>query len=236
MIASNVHPTTIRSDVGGAFYAKVGARDEAGNVSFTVVGPWYAGTVGDPFLPWQNNGQTIRNTLDGVVDIQAQEYLTPTEWLDDDIRPLTTQSLYTAWDGSQQYVAWQGADWTSDGTMWVYYDLLDGGTTMPVEGAVMLPFSADVAVKVEVDQWQNAVTTRYEFSGSAWEQSGWASGAYDANSLGIEYRMNTNGLASDTSQYANHRMMAFALTDAGEVWSAFPTSNALNGMFETYYE
>ena len=232
VLGGNTHATTIRTDAGGPFYAKIGAQDEAGNITYMIEGPWYAGLVTEYRLPWNNTFQSIRNTLDGTIDIAHQEYLTPTEWLDDDPRPATAQSLYAAWDGGRSYVAWQGADWSTDGTMWVYYDLLNGGTTTPVSGAVTLPFEADVAVTTS----DGLQMTRYIYDGSAWVESGSATSGYDAETRGLEYRVGNHGLASDTSQYATHRMMAYAVDDSGTVWSAFPTSNGLDGVFETYFD
>ena len=41
---------------------------------------------------------------------------------------------------------------------------------------------------------------------------------------------------STLMSYQHHRMMAFAVDNAGDVWSAFPTNNRLSGNFNNYYE
>ena len=237
VLNSNVHNTTIRTDFGGQFIASMGARDAAGNLTYIWEGPWYVGLVGDDNLIWKNRGQSIRSTQDGVVDIKAQEYLTPTEWLDDDTRPARTQSLYATWDGQHSYVAWQGADWSTDGTMWVYYDLIDGGTTTPVTRSVTLPFEADMAVATATTDSGWLHTVRYQFNGSSWVQAfeGTGGSAVNTGERGIEFKLNPGGV-DNSSLYDNHRMMAYAVNDAGEVWSAFPTSNSLDGAFEDYFD
>ena len=83
-----------------------------------------------------------------MLDIDHNEWLTATEFLDDDDRPDKTQSLWATWDGHTTYLGWEGGWWNTEGTLWAYYDLLTGGTTSPVTGSVSLPFDADVTVQV----------------------------------------------------------------------------------------
>ena len=218
----------------GAYYAVVGAEDEVGNVAWISVGPWYAGQLHDFMLPWQGTLQSIYATTDGLVDIDHDEYVLATEWLDDDTRPVNTQSLYATWDADNSFTAWQGADWATDGTMWLYYDLWDSaGTTMPVSGTVTLPFEAEYAVSYDGNN-----ISSWEFESGAWTTSDAISAwMYNAEAQGLEFTFEKQVASpGGTALTDNHRMMAFAVDDAGDVWSAFPTSNSLDGNFETYFD
>ncbi len=146
-------------------YANIGVEDPAGNLAYQSFGVWYPGSV----LPrnsgwWSNTIQSMSATMDGVLDIEHNEWLTPTEWLDDDGRSDAAPSLYAAWDGAFSYIGWQGGWWGADGSMWVYYDVLDGGTTTPVTGSLSLPFDADLAFNIA---GENSGTI-WSYSGATW--------------------------------------------------------------------
>ncbi len=224
---------------GGEWYALVGAEDEVGNEDWMWIGPWYAGQVRDPDapngLPWGGAIQSIEFTVDGVIDLTHGEYLTPTEWLDTDARSGSPQSLYNAWSAGQSFVGWSGADWETDGTLFVYYDLIDGGTTQPVSdtGSIVLPFSADFAVSYAGGgEW---FAQQWQFDGNAWTTTGSPElVGIDQTMKGFEFKIDFE--LGNLESADNHRMMAYASDDSGEVWAAFPRNNSLNGTFAHYYD
>ncbi|HSH05610.1 MAG TPA: Ig-like domain-containing protein [Anaerolineae bacterium] len=233
--------TTIALAEGTTYYVSLGIADVGGNQINYYFGPWYAGAVRQESLPWFGRNQTIYRSveggLDGVVDVEHWEWLTATEYLDDDPRPLQgEQSLYATWDGSSAYVGWEGGWWETDGTLWAYYDVNVGGTTQPISVTGGLPFAADMAVSVD---GANSATL-WSYDGSQWvgeaiDNSG-TPAAYFAHNVALgetELRLDMGG---DTSLLSQQRMIAFATDDAGQVWSSFPIANGLDGQFEYYYD
>ena len=172
------------------------------------------------------------------------EWSTSTELLDDDERPYRTQSLWASWDSENAFFAWQGASWGPDGTMWVYYDVNIGGTNQPVSGTALLPFAADIAFSATGPETAHRWT--YNSGTDSWEiqkqlsmsESGeYTDYGHDAYTGVTEIRagMHDNGWVP-VHTLDSHRMMAFATDADGEVWTAFPTANNLDGDFDFYYE
>ncbi|MCP4542038.1 MAG: hypothetical protein GY832_33345 [Chloroflexi bacterium] len=230
---------------GTGVYANIGAEDPAGNLAYQSFGPWYPGSERDTDSPWSGGIQSINATIDGVLDIEHGEWLTPTEWLDDDNRPANTQSLYATWDGLEAYLAWQGGWWETEGTLWAYYDVFsDTGTTQAVTDTISLPFDADLAVSVESAD----IAYLWTYSSTMWISESldlsWpktAVFAHDTELGGTEWHFMLKECCTFTDELGHHRLLAFAVDDAGDVWSAFPTANALDGneqgyAFHYYYE
>ncbi|MFZ0545430.1 MAG: cohesin domain-containing protein [Candidatus Promineifilaceae bacterium] len=228
-----IYTTTYVAEIDDPnFGAQIGAADEVGNVDWRYFGPWYLGQLYG--VPWPGSFQSIELTMDGFLDIQHDEWLTDTEWLDTDERPGIDQSLYATWSGRRSYIGWQGANWDEDGTMWIYWDLYDGGTTTPVSGTVSLPFEADYAVRVS-DEW---TSTGWKYDGSAWVNDLYVEMASDPETRGTELSIGFDlplPLGS-TLDFDHHRLFAFAENNNGDVWSAFPIINKLDGDFNYYYE
>ncbi len=175
--------------------------------------------------------------LDGTVDVEHWEWLTATEYLDDDPRPLQgEQSLYATWDGRFAYVGWEGAWWETDGTLWTYYDVNAGGTTQPISITGSLPFAADFALSV--DDANTAVLWTY--NGSQWVgeaiDNTWTAPAQFAHDTTLGETELMLDMGGDTSLLSQHRMVAFATDDNGDVWSSFPIANGLDGNFDYYYD
>jgi len=225
-------------------YVTLGVADVGGNQTNYYFGPWYTGSVRDDnaFFEWQHRNQSIYRGdegLDGSVDVEYWEWLEATEYLDDDIRPIQQgeQSLYATWDGGYAYVGWEGAWWESDGLLWVYYDVIAGGTTEPISMTGSLPFEADYAISL--DDADNA--TRWAYSGGQWQGEAivglpWVALASFAHDTGLGETELLIDFGSDTSTLSQHRMVAFATDDNGEVWSSFPIANDLDGNFDYYYD
>ena len=216
---------TARVAEAGAYYASVGARDEAGNIAWRAVGPWYAG---------QGIGiQSLEFTIDGTIDLAHGEYLSATEWLDTDSRSGRPLSLYNVWGYDLAFSAWQGADWDTDGAMWLYYDLLNGGTSQPISttGNVALPFDADYAISYT---GSNDTVRSWQFVAGAWTETYrvWQQRVNQAERV-VEAQI---GFEFDIGQSANQHMLGYAVDDDGDVWATFPRTNSLNGQFEHYYD
>ncbi len=107
---TNQHSAAL--DASGEWYVHIGATDAAGNRINQTYGPWY---VSDKDSTCQDRVKLL--DFDGYLDIDGDEWSSTTEMLDDDERSGQTQQLYTAWDGTNVYLGWQGARWKLDGRM-----------------------------------------------------------------------------------------------------------------------
>ncbi|MFN2241891.1 MAG: kelch repeat-containing protein, partial [Anaerolineae bacterium] len=133
-------------DADGAWYFHLSARDAAGNCLIYHEGPWQVDLI-DTSVTCDRPQKFVR--LDGHLDLAAGEWLTASERLDDDERPDSVQSLYATWDADYLYLGWDGAQWDMDGTLWAYLDTGPGGSNVSREGDHILPFDADLALKVD---------------------------------------------------------------------------------------
>ena len=223
---------------------RFGVRDEAENVVYNEFGPWKGGDVAGrpPDYPEWAGFQYLER--DGFLDITHNEWLTATEFLDDDERPSLTQSLWTTWDSYSAYIGWQGASWGPDGTLWVYFDLFAGGSNIGMDGR-QLPFDADFAVSaVDAD---TAYFWHYESGSSSWLSEQLSTP--DTNPFQPGYGHDPDGqeteiralfldyLGFGTTGTADwNRMFAYSTDPNDVVASAFPTANDLDGPFNYYYE
>ena len=220
---------TTPMNLNGAWYAHLAAGDGAGNYNIQDFGPWYV-----------NSGQFCLNpqqpiTLDGNLDLDHNEWL-PSTFLGDDERPSFTgspvsrdpQSLYTIWDANAFYVGWRGGWWAVDGTLFVYLSTGGTGSTQlisPTTTSNGLPFAADVAVAIT----GKTQSTLYRFVSGAWQaQAGLTFAQSDLGDTEIRVPLPVASLT-------DVRMLAFALSDGGQPWSVFPTSNSLNGIWRDAY-
>ncbi|MCA9980625.1 MAG: hypothetical protein KDD89_07330, partial [Anaerolineales bacterium] len=243
-VSTNLAPEFVRPEPerldaqiteGGEWYAVVGAEDEVGNIDWIWVGPWYAGQVKDPDapsgLPWGSAIQSVN--IDGLVDLEYNEYVVENEWLDTDPRGFTPLSLYNAWSAGESFIGVVGGNWETDGAFLVYYDLENGGTTTPISatGSITLPFAADYALT-----FNGTVATSWRFNGTDWEDDfSYLDYAVDENSQGLEIGRYFEDYWN-LEEAANHRMVAYALADDGNLWATFPRNNDLGGVLAYYYD
>ncbi|HSH04040.1 MAG TPA: LamG-like jellyroll fold domain-containing protein [Anaerolineae bacterium] len=211
------------------WYYHIGSGDEAGNLVYDTIGPWKSGQVYD--VPWGGALQSLNFSIDGMMDIAHNEWLTATELLGEDERPETTQKLYATWDAYSTFLAWQGAAWDEDGELWLYWDVIDGaGTNQPVSGTVALPFAADHAVRV---------TDSENIANKSWRYDGanWVNGRFLETQQNVLFAETEIQLGiGNTATFNHYRLLAFATNDVGDIWTAFPTNNTLDGNFTQYYE
>jgi len=201
-------------DQVGAWYVHVAAKDDSGNTVIVHEGPWFVSDTINP-EPSQRQRHVV---LDSTVDLAHHEWDDSTERLGDDERGPGRQALYAAWDADSFYLAWQGAHWEIDGTLWAYIGVDSGGTGQTIGGLGSLPFSATYAVEV-IDP---TTGTLWEYDGASWVAVGLLDFAH-GDSGGTEIRV-----PFGTDQHnADISLLAFAVRDTGEVWSVFPTTNPL---------
>ncbi len=225
----------------GTWYIHNGVQDASGNLTHDVNGPWFMGSVRAEGGFWQNKFQSIYigDSFDGRLNLTHNEWLTPTELLDDDGRSGQTHSLYATWDGATAFSGWDGGWWENDGTLWLYYDLHNGGLTQLAGGITgTLPIEADYALSID-SPTSGALWT---VNGGLWSISqalpvtdtfGVTTFAHDEILGQTEIQLH---IGSDTFLLDNHKMLAFTVSDAGNISTAFPTTNGLDPNFEYAYD
>lgn len=226
--ANRTHSATL--DSSGTWYVHLAAVDALGNRLDRSYGPWYVGEQGSVCTAW---AQVIDR--DGFLDTASEEWLIADEMLDDDERSGQVQQLYTTWDAEYFYLGWQGALWKLDGALVAYFDIKTGGTTAPLPAfpSSDLPFEADYALVISGRA--SSEGTLWAFSGGAWQQdttTAWEF-VHDSNDGGgTEVRVPWG-----TQQVSGGvRLLAAAVTDEGDIWSVFPTTNPLAGPWsDSYY-
>lgn len=220
-ISSTVPSTVLTGTSGygalnatGAWYAHLSASDAVGNLTSDVYGPWI---VRDP-APCSLSPRPV--VIDGVIDRAMGEWRA-VDLLDDDERgDLGRQSLYATWDGTAIYLAWRGGHWTMNGEAWFYLSTGVTGSAQPVhaiEGLATLPFVSDVAVQVS----DAHTATLWRYVNGAWQTQG-----------GLTMVQGPSGdteikLPMDMVRLGEMRLLAFAVDDAGVLWSIFPGTNRL---------
>ena len=239
--SGNPCATQFNSEGAGVGF-NAGLIDEQQNLAYQELGDWYGETDGD------NGISSIQR--DGWLAIQHNEWISATEFIDDDERPERTQNFWTSWDGYYPYIGWQGATWGPDGEMWIYLDIYSGtGTTQPLSGTVTLPFDADSVV--HVFGTDSARQYNYNDGSGQWEfawfldnpESQIGEDVYEPEfahnpELGeTEVRIASDiGRVNNVINFDTFRLMAYAVDTTDNVWTTFPTANRLDGNFQYYYE
>src|SRR5581483_6478499 len=127
------------------------------------VGPIYvdAPTTPDLITPityhdWMNSGASLISSDHALSDTAASGPL---------------QNFYTSWDSTALRMAWTGANWDTDGDLFIYLDTAGGGATSAYNpfggsGNIAFPnnFGADYMVWVK----DSSTAQLYHRSGSNW--------------------------------------------------------------------
>lgn len=244
-------------DALGDWYVHIATADAVGNTLVRHFGPWHVGTVdqttffaaaavrrllgmsgtaGLSAVDCADRRQTI--AVDGVLELDLDEWRADTELLATDTRSGTSQDLYFTWDGVNSFLGWQGARWVIDGTLFAYFDVGAGGTTAPLAatpgGTALtlpaLPFAADYAVAVDGP----AEGGLWRWSGSAWTPESLPASEFafvHGEMAGTEIRLPWG--APEVADAV--RLFAFAVSDTGTPTSVFPTANASLGPWSVSY-
>ena len=156
--------------------AILNTTDALGNVNAQTVGPFYAesaltpdyvSTTPDPttgavYRGWANLGCSLVGTDDRILD-----HVDPKSTLN------TAQNLYTTWNADSLRLLWTGADWNTDGDLFIYLDTQMGGSDraydpyaqretivlLPTDGGLPIQSNAPLAAKGEglsplAQRWQ----------------------------------------------------------------------------------
>ncbi|HSN78223.1 MAG TPA: CARDB domain-containing protein [Anaerolineae bacterium] len=159
----------------------------------------------------------------------------------------TEQMLYTTWSADALRLSWVGADWNSDGDLFVYLDTASGGATQlfdpyPATAGqthITLPdgVSADLLVWVRSDQealllrWDGSDwdlvaglnSTQYRSTTAQSEQAGAAASL--TTSLYLPFDL----LGVTTPAARSLRLLALASEQDGlRLWATLPSSNPVN--------
>jgi hypothetical protein len=237
-----------RLDQPGDWYVHLATADDVGNTMVRHFGPWHVGTVAEAgvfhiaALSQALGLQTVacadrRQTIavDGVLELDLDEWRADTERLETDERSGSGQTLYFSWDGDHSFLGWQGAHWTLDGTMFAYFDVAAGGTTTPLAAGATapalpaLPFAADYAVTVdsptEGGLWR-------------WDGSSWVAESLPATDFALahgEMAGTEVQLPWGAPEVDEVQLFAYAVDNNGLPSSVFPTTNATSGPWSVAY-
>jgi hypothetical protein len=157
-----------------AYYAHVGAQDGNGNWTWQTRGPVYVDgpqtydLVDDlGYHGWMESGCTLIGS----------NHRSPS-----DATPNDPQRFYASWDADTLRLGWQGANWDTDGDLFIYLDTTAGGAltalnpysdtattriTLPLDGGDQL--AADYLLHV-ADSTQ-ATLLRWQAGGWVWERT-----------------------------------------------------------------
>ncbi|MCP4358082.1 MAG: DUF11 domain-containing protein [Chloroflexi bacterium] len=149
------------------------------------------------------------------------------------------QSFFTSWDATGLRVTWQGADWETDGDMFLYLDSTTGGSRVAmnpyvetaVSTAIFLPETLDADYAIWVQDATIAIL--YEWNGSDWNEvsSGEFEFQFDAElaspQTDLYLPFDTISIIDPSTESVE--MVAFASENDGlKLWATMPANNNLN--------
>jgi hypothetical protein len=213
-------------------YAQVIAQDIYGNWQWQTVGPIYADGPRTPdyISDFQYHGWMESGCSQIGADREIARAAPSHSSLKD------VQQLYLSWDDESLRFTWVGADWNSDGDLFIYLDTQPGGTTraydpygagpvitLPAQGGSQL--AADYVLWVEDESTARLLT---------WNGSGWISQTIDSAHWALDTSLRPphtdlliprTWLGSPTSL----KLVALASEETAlRVWATMPDKNPLN--------
>jgi hypothetical protein len=220
------------------YYAHVISQDTRGNRTLQTVGPIYVDAPTTPDLigdltyhGWMESCKSCGPLAPqgGASLISADQEISQT------VTGKVAQKFYTSWNNNALRMAWTGADWNTDGDLFIYLDTQGGGATSAFNpyggnGTIQLPssFGADYLVWIQDD----STASLRHWNGSAWvlvQNLGSANFALDTtaspNTTDVYLPFNLLGVNSSSSL----KMLALASEDnALQFWASAPDKNPLN--------
>ena len=213
-------------------YAHVGVYDAYGNVEWQTIGPVYIDDVETPDLiadtnydGWQGSGSTLLGA-DYELFRKAPESAANNN----------VQRFFMTWDAAAIRLAWEGADWTHDGDLYIYLNSTVGGAieaydpnsgitvtvTLPDENGSAM--AADYLLYVE----DESTVTLLEWDGTAWNSAQVLSTTHYLMRNGVvDVRLPFSWLSMSAGDPL--QVVAFATEeDSLRLWAAAPNQNPLN--------
>ena len=213
-------------------YAQVIAQDIYGNWQWQTVGPIYADV---PTTPDYISDLKYHGWMEsGCSQIGADREIARAAPSHSSLKD--AQQLYLSWDDASLRFTWVGADWNSDGDLFIYLDTQSGGTTraydpygtgpvitLPAQGGSQL--AADYALWVEDENTARLLT---------WSGSAWISQTIDSAHWALDTSLrppHTDLLIPRAwlGSPATLKLVALASEDTAlRVWATMPDKNPLN--------
>ncbi len=159
-----------------------------------------------------------------------------------------TQHFYTTWDDNGLQLTWQGANWDSDGDLYIYFDMQEGGSNIafdPYQTSTLSPTLAqentehpDITLPFEADAmlWMSDTTHSalmlWDATNEEWvadttfaDENTW----YEVAGRRTNFYIPFDVLAMDDPANTTLQMIALASEkDALRLWATMPQGNALN--------
>ncbi len=220
------------------WYAHVIAEDAHSNPQVQTLGPIYVDAPTTPdYVAMDYHGWMQSGCAQIGANRELARYARTGQSQDD------VQRFYTTWNSDTLRLAWTGANWNSDGDIFIYLDTGPGGATEvynPYTNTTHIafppPLAADYAIWVEDDETVKLMQ---------WDGLGWADAVTDTFSSPLHYDLATSlrpirtdlslpfgwlGITTTTSV----RLLAIASEeDALKVWATMPDKNPLNSQRAT---
>jgi hypothetical protein len=219
-----------------ALYAHVVSQDAHGNQGWQTLGPVYTDVPTTPdyiadmdYYGWMESGcSQIGADCELARFAQTGQAITG------------TQRFYATWNTDTLRLAWTGANWSSDGDLFIYFDTTPGGATVahdPYTSAVTITLPAQGGRQLEADYliWVEDADTATLM---AWDSGAWI--ISDTLSSPSYYQLDTTVHPARTDLYLPFswlgltpatpvKLVALASEeDALRLWAAMPEKNPLN--------
>ncbi len=209
------------------YYAHVGARDNHGNVQWLSFGPVFVDKPTTPDLirdpaqhVWMNSGASLVSA-DSTLALRESSAL--------------TQLLHTSWDTDTLRVAWTGADWSTQGDAFIYFDNAAGGATQvfdPYASGAQIAMPTGFAPETLAWIKDNSRAELWRWNGSAWVKD------RDLSTAEYHYTTSTGKPVADlllpftvlnATPAGALRMLALASEEGVlRLWASAPDRNPLN--------
>ena len=216
MTVTQVFTRTMR-DGGVSRFFHLRAIDGFGNTRSVVFGPYYQDLSGMPdyaslplstYRGWLSNGCTLLGTDQRIAAQSGQ-----------DAALSDAQSLYLTWDDAQLHLVWSGADWNTDGDLFIYLDTIPDQPYQEVGShAAYNPYTrtaASTVLLLPTEEWSN-----------------------DPAFVPPAGAPPVNGMHADYALWVQDRAIARLLRwdNAGRQWVDDGNLNDLGGSYEWYQD
>lgn len=213
-----------------ALYAHVAAQDTRGNRTWRTLGPVYVDAPLTPdFIADLNYHGWMQNTCAQIgADREVSRNAPAGAALN------AVQRLYAAWSADALRLTWTGANWDTDGDLFIYLDTTTGGAltafdpytkTSPVIG-LPPPMAADYLIWIE----DGRMASLRQWTGASWSViPAWTSQYFQLDTRLSQPHTDALIPFSLLGNPTSLRLVALASEeDALRIWAAMPDKNPLN--------